>query len=256
MMTEINNKKDYFRETVLKNLRETFLQNKEADPNFSLRAYARLIDIDPTFLSRILSGKKKLTYKTALRIANKLDLPIDQILDRFTERRNLSEDIFSPISRWYFFVILELNKLFSFKKDKSWIAQKIGISDEEVEEALQILSEQGHLNSKDDNWDVTLYESRWDGVKDPSERKRNFQKQVIRKAHNAIDKFPPTERDAYSMAIAADPDTLPLIKQKIRNLSEEIVEICENSQQKKHVYQLHCSFFALTNDIEDTGEVS
>ncbi len=242
--------KTYVRMTVLAHLKETFEQRKESNHQYSVRAYARDLEIDPTFLLRLLTEKQPLTYKTSFRLAAQLNISIDDMVTNFNDRRSLSDKIFSPISRWHFFAILELHKLSCFVKDIPWISKKLGITTEETEEALFILNEQGHLDTRDDRWEVKLTEGRWDGKKEPSDRKKNFQKQVIRKAHAAIDLIPPEEREAYSFMIASNSDVLPLIRKKIRNLAEEISIICESSTQKDNVYQLHCSFFSLTHDIE------
>ena len=57
----------------------TCLQNElinrcEKNPNYSLRAFAKSLDIGPSALSQIVRGKRKLTKKMTLRLADRLDI--------------------------------------------------------------------------------------------------------------------------------------------------------------------------------------
>ena len=47
--------------------KQTWLENLLAEkikynPQFSMRAFARMVDVNPAVLSRILSGKRQLTF--------------------------------------------------------------------------------------------------------------------------------------------------------------------------------------------------
>ena len=54
---------------------ENLLTEKiKKNPQFSLRAFSRLVDVSPAVLSRVLSGKRKLTFNLAVRIADALVL--------------------------------------------------------------------------------------------------------------------------------------------------------------------------------------
>jgi transcriptional regulator with XRE-family HTH domain len=55
--------------------------------NISIAELARQIGYDAARLSRYLSGRKDMTLNTALTIANKLDMPIEQFIVAFCARR-------------------------------------------------------------------------------------------------------------------------------------------------------------------------
>ncbi len=60
-----------------KTLAGEFLRRKQAKPRYSQNAFARLIRVDSTYLSKLLAGKILLSLDVADRIAKKLKLPPD-----------------------------------------------------------------------------------------------------------------------------------------------------------------------------------
>jgi transcriptional regulator with XRE-family HTH domain len=68
----------------------SFLQDElekrcKKNPRFSLRAFARTLDVEPSALSKILHGKRSLTPKMLLRMASQLGLP-DNEIERFAKK--------------------------------------------------------------------------------------------------------------------------------------------------------------------------
>ncbi len=78
----------------------SFLQDElekrcKKNPRFSLRAFARTLEVEPSALSKILHGKRALTPKMLMRMASQLGLP-EQDIERFTikqgrGRRNIAD---------------------------------------------------------------------------------------------------------------------------------------------------------------------
>jgi len=69
-----------------------FLQDElekrcKKNPRFSLRAFARTLEVEPSALSKILHGKRALTPKMLLRMASQLGLP-EQDIERFSNKQN------------------------------------------------------------------------------------------------------------------------------------------------------------------------
>lgn len=84
---------DSTKETYLDFLKKWFATKSHADPCFSLRAFARLVDIDPGLLSRILSGKRHPSLKCSYHVAQKMELSPEEIkrfVESVMEERNRS----------------------------------------------------------------------------------------------------------------------------------------------------------------------
>jgi len=64
-------------------IHELLTQKRETNPDYSLRAFAREVDIEQSNLSKILKGKRKLTASHVTRISNKFNLPSETTLRLF-----------------------------------------------------------------------------------------------------------------------------------------------------------------------------
>jgi transcriptional regulator with XRE-family HTH domain len=65
-------------------LADELVRRSENSPRYSLRAFARHLDVDSSFLSKILNGKRTVTLRTIHMFGEKLNLPT-QDLQRFED---------------------------------------------------------------------------------------------------------------------------------------------------------------------------
>jgi hypothetical protein len=63
-------------------LRTVWLARKDRNRRYSLRAFARQLQLSPSFLHEILHGKKRLSRRTAERVASTLKFDTE-LKDRF-----------------------------------------------------------------------------------------------------------------------------------------------------------------------------
>ena len=107
-------------------LKKEFLIRTEKNPNYSLRAFAKALEINVGTLSALMSGRRPLTAKTAKKLCDQLDYsPVqrENILKRIPhghqtanvklltlkeERLELEEQCFRIISDWYHYAILQI----------------------------------------------------------------------------------------------------------------------------------------------------
>jgi uncharacterized protein (TIGR02147 family) len=125
-------------------LNEELVNRQKMNKLFSLRSFARLLDISPAQLSQVMSGKRSLTLKMANKISDKLymdplskELFLDSLNNVKLKRLRLSinhkdelllkEDEFKIISDWPHFAILSLAHLKNNNFDSRWIAKRLGI---------------------------------------------------------------------------------------------------------------------------------
>lgn len=141
------------------------------NPRYSLRAFARNLNVSPSRLSRVLRGRQGLGKETAEEISNKLfSTQVEKKLfetlvlasdarskkaraDFQKELENLNntagtfinEELFQTISSWYHVAILELTDLPEFRSDTKWISKRICISNHQASSALRRLIKVGLL---------------------------------------------------------------------------------------------------------------
>ncbi len=121
-------------------LQRELLSRCRNNPRYSLRAFARSLEVEPSSLSQIINWKRPLTTKMKERLGRALGLTRDQLAKIPSSERaqtgtsteqaiqKLAHDTFAVISDWYHYAILELTYIDGFKSDAGWIALRLGIS--------------------------------------------------------------------------------------------------------------------------------
>ena len=75
----------------LKYLKEEFDRRLETNPQYSMRSFAKWLDIDSSFLSKVFSRQKVLSLNFADQIINKLSSEDKGLRDKFI--KSVSEEI-------------------------------------------------------------------------------------------------------------------------------------------------------------------
>lgn len=235
-------------------LRNELTQRCRSNTAYSLRAFARDLEVEPSALSKILNGKRTITAEMKERFGRKLNLSREQLralncagatVD--PTYKSLAEDSFKIISDWHHFAILELTKVEGFRPDTAWIAKSLGLPKAEASEAINRLKRIGFLNEsegqlKDTSGDVTTVDHQFTNV-----AFKNLQRQVLHQAMQALDNTALDQRDQSSMTMAIDSTKLPQAKTMIKKFRRDLSAFLENGKQRDAVYQLSVSLFPMTN---------
>lgn len=255
-------------------LKEALAERQGRNPAYSLRSFARDLGIAPSRLSEVLNARRGLSSEAAERIAVKLGLNAQEreqfvlmvdgtharsrarreaatqdLAQRRTETQvqaqTLSLDAFHLISDWYHYAILELCSCADFEPRLSWIAERLAITPNETELAVERLQRLGLLEITGDKWkvrdDVTLSPA---GV--PSEAVKKFHRQILAKADQALAFQSLDERDFSAITMAIDAGRLPEAKALLKKFRREFAELLSSgSTTKDRVYNLSLQFFAL-----------
>ncbi len=245
-------------------LNSEFLKRIKRNPQYSKRAFAKLLGVSAGALSEILSGKRKLTSKSAEKVAKALgysnaeferlkelvfqnneNIEIEPIESKKLESQNL--DYSFVISNWYCFAILNLAKIKNFKWDISWIAKKLGVSEFEVNNAFEKLTSIGLLCPKGKKFEIkeSLIETSTDV---PSAAIKSYHKDILEKAIDAIELQKVEERDISGIGFSIDKKDLKNIKKEISDFQEYIAKKYNKDKKADEVYQLQMAFFKLTKE--------
>lgn len=240
---------------------------------YSLRAYARDLGISPQRLSHILNGRHGLSPKSAALIANNLGLNESEttyfctLVEKKHARsklvkeeankklsemksfyKDLSIDHFKIVADWYHFAIMELSLIDGFSSNTKWIAKRLAISEMEAKLAVERLLrlELMEINQKGALKITGNFFADPKGT--PSEALRQFHKQLMLKAHEAISIQPIERRDYSSTIIAINDDDLPLAKLELKNFREKFDKKLSSNNKKTKVYCLGMQFFCLQDN--------
>lgn len=246
-------------------LKEKKLKNK----NYSLRSYARYLNINPSVLSRLLNKKIPITNKMLLRLQNKINISDDELcllqqklinerlnpknkwgLDTFFDDDELEK--FYLLQRWYYLPIIELCNLYPYDLKAELIAKNLKINHSEAVNALKILKKNKILSrSKDKKWRATLgFQALLEKNLFSSAMKAR-QREVLHKAAEDVAHLNDREFEQCSFAMAIDQDLIPEAKRRIHNFKKKLaLDLAKKSKSKNRVYEFSVSLFPLSEKTE------
>ena len=242
-------------------LKAELARRKEINPLFSLRAFARILDISPAQLSQILSGKRHLTTGTATKLAQALKLsPMEK--EKFLEsanpdavkkkrrrlcdheRKKLLEDEFRLICDWKHFAILSLSEIEGHKSDIKWIAKKLNISVQDAAGAIERLLRMKLIEIKKSKIkQIVAPLMTTNDIKSDSIRRSHHQNLLL--AQEKLDSVDISKREFTTITMASDAQKIKEAKKMIREFKRELMEFLEEGE-KTEVYTLAIQLFPLT----------
>lgn len=261
-------------------IRSAFQKRHEANKNYSLRAFARDLQLDPGQLSSVLNGKKNISLSKASELSKKLfqnpremliffhsveydlattDESKNELLGKITKIReshshrnsNISEDEFEIISNWYNLPMLELAGIKEFKVDADSAAKYFGISKAEAAAGLQVLSRLGFAKKAGDYFErvkpvVTTTEI-------PSFGIRVFHQQMIKKAIEALFGQSIKKRYFSGATLSFPSDKIDEVKKMVDDHEKKLVELAESYRNEPNqvVYQINSQLISLKAEDYD-----
>lgn len=226
---------------------------KGKNPNYSLRAFAKKLDVPHSALSEILNGKRKLTKKMATRILFNLKLVsseqerILKILDESTEYSTLELQSFQAISHWEHLAVLGLFKLKDFKSDITWMAKRLGITIKKVDTVIDTLLSVG-LVSEDNGKFKRKTSSQ---LNTPTQIKdkglRQFAIESLEKAIESLKEDPVEKRDFTTVSLTVNKKDIPKAKKMLEEFRYKFDQEIETVPGEE-LYKLVLGFYPVTKE--------
>ena len=239
-------------------LQQDFAKRHAKNRNYSIRAYAKHLGIYHATLSALLSGRRRITEKTAELLSPRLGMGPTELSDLVAGRKTspyhiLQQDLFNAMADWYYDAILELTLVKNFQIEPKTVSKALDIALTEAKMAIDTLVRLGLMQkNKAGRFDIiyrnstTILEPNFTSVAN-----RKYQKEILEKASEAVDKFPVERRNHTSSTLAIDKNDLAKVKEIIRKCRREIAELTQRKDAElNEVYQLQISFFPLTEISE------
>lgn len=258
-------------------LSREFESRKRRNSQYSLRAFARDLNMQPSKLSEILNSRCGLSTEAALDIAKKIrltELETEYFINLVEAEHSRSEfrkaqaqerlksfqavhgyseldlERFMIISDWQHFAILELTDLHEFQSNAKWIAKRLDISEQVAQESIQRLLDFGLLKTLENGTLQQTHEHLATPSGIPSREIREHHAQILQKANESIDKFGVTERDLSSMMMGIAEDQLEEAKQELKEFRRAFAKKYQAKKPKDRVYCLSMQLFPLDQKEE------
>ena len=251
--------------TILKKYEEARGHN----PSFSLRAFARKLELSSGALSAIINGKRQISKKMAIRLAHRLGLSsseLEQFLSTFSghKKRNrptldikyiqLQIEQYKIISSWEHFAILSLIKTHDFKPSVAWISERLGIAPKMAQDALDRLLLLGILVKDQDGNLLRISGNYTTSDEVASYYVRRAHKEYLQMAQECLDTIPVHQRDITAITTPVNPQKMALAKEMIRRFQDDLAE-CLGEGETSEVYNLCIQLYPLTVLQEAEKEV-
>ena len=258
-------------------LKDELAARISSNSRYSLRSFAKQMNIPASTLSELLSRKKQMTMGLVAKIADglkmseheaaylrllvQLETESDEIRKEELQKRaaqyssvsqakSLNLEMFRVIADWYCIVILESLELSNLSEKQ--LVKQLGISRFEYKMAIERLEkleliQKNSLGQYEKTKSDLLAESQI-----PNSALRKFHQQMLQKAILAVEEQTPKEKVIGS-------ETLTISKSQVKEASK-IIEECfqkisllsKKTRSKEAVYHLGIQFFKIVEN--DKGE--
>ena len=218
-------------------LKNEFELRKSKNSRYSLRAFARDLDLEPSYLSKILRGERKLSLKSWQRLSIKLHAASSD------DTHYIDHHIVAPndLSRfsWFHLAILECFQLILPKITPSSIGKTLGLTEEEVTQALNELNEMGYLELVDGEFTISRDKNRiWSGNINARLMTEDFLRQSIAAIYNVDHK----RRLSSALVVATNRNKIDEAKRRIIEFHQELIRYLEDTPEKNDIYVLTTGF--------------
>lgn len=252
----------------IKILHEDYERLKAKNPRYSIRAYAKKLNIHSATLSSILRGERKIPTKYASEIIKALNLPTykrnqfirslqkfkvnDATYDTFISDHDVQLDLElhrKMILEWEYCAILSLLEIkgaWTLEK----IAERFSLESSRTQEILNGLLKFNFIKKEALTFSLCETVSTKTSEDIPSEVLQQAHENELKLATQKLTQVSTKSRDFSSRTIAIDPKKLPEAKKIIQRFRSEISDFLEDDS-KSEVYMISIQLFPLSTIRDD-----
>lgn len=256
-------------QSVAEILTNEFSRRQNHNPKYSMRAYARDLNLGPSRLSEILQGKQGLSQKKAVELAKSLNLSklendyfITLVESQFSRSKagreaaktrlkkfnfmtevKQSLEVFEAISKWEHLAILELLLLKKNKITTKWIATHLDISEVQVKEAINRLLGLGLVEKSGNILKRVSDEYFVWPTEIPSLSIKNYHKDVLKKSIEKLFTVDLEEREFNSVVMPINPDKIPEAKKLMKKFNRDMAKLLSDKKKNSRIYYFSSQLF-------------
>lgn len=265
-------------------LREEFDQRMRRRPNYSLRAFARDLELSASLLSDILNKLANMSPTRARAVAQKLGFDADReawfadlvtaqaarsklqrqaAKERLAKRERRSQfskqdlDHHEFLIDWRHAALYALIDTRDFSDDPAFIAKRLGVDEKTAAELWERLMRLGVVEKVADRWkireDVLSFDSEV-----PSAAIQNSHRKLLEKAAASLGRQAPAQREFGATTFSIAYRDLPRAKAMLREFQQHFVqELSLHSAEPEadDVYCLSLQFFSLLESGPSEGDL-
>lgn len=253
-------------------LQQEFESRIRRNTSYSLRAFARDLEVSPSKLSEALNGHRGFSTETAQKVAKRLKLSaaesayfialVESKHGRSEAKRKAAKaslsaiqsqngfreidlENFQVLSDWIHFAILELTQIEGFESTVAAVSQRLGRTNEESQAAVERLFRLGLMTRLESGKWIQAEVNVATTTDIPSRAIRDHHREVAKLASEALDEVTVDARDFSSITLAFDSSKMAEAKDRIKKFRRQFNADFQKDPIKDRVYCLAIQFFPL-----------
>lgn len=252
------NANDNFREA----LREHFSEFQRKNSSYSLRAFAKKLDVDQSYLTKFMKGERNFSIRSLIRLGGEMGmtpltinkfLGVQQQSEANSEERakaRLQDDQFKMISEWPHLAILEAFKLKDFEITVDSLAKLLNLHSTRIRTCLERLKRIGFIELSGEKLVLKVEQGNWFDLEVTNSVKIQLQKELAQLNVKAVEDVTFVQRFHGSLTVAIDSQRIPEFQARFATLLEEFARKLQDPGHLDAVYQLTIGFFPLSKNIK------
>ena len=250
---------------------QQFEKKKNRNARYSLRAFARDLDVPVSRLSDVFTGKKSPSLPMANHLAEKLGLSslqrelfvasVEVAKEKTTSGKLNAEkkldgiykkvlhqwtiESFEQVSQWLYLSITVSLLLSNPPKTPEDIAKLFGVSVEDALLSLTRLISNNEIVKTENGW-MPVENEKQTPPETPALAIRKFHAQMLNKAVTSLVEDPIEVRDFTSLVFSFNSKELPLIKKRIAQFRDQLMMEFAQSQETDSIYDLSIALFPIS----------
>lgn len=236
-------------------------ESQAKNPSYSLRAFAKGLDVHASYLSEFFSGKRNLSEKVQKRIIENLNideqtkLKLLNSIDRSVvpEQALLDKDLYQLVADPIYYSLLCLVETKDFILDYTEISQKLNRTLSEVQVAFELLIRVGYLKFQDKKGKfeiLTPHLTTSDDITNSSLRVRHNKN--LEDAKEALFNVDVMNRYFRFETLAIDSNNFKQFKEVINDFFYKLILVSNLSNKKSDVFEFCFSYFPRTQINQET----
>ena len=157
---------------------------------------------------------------------------------------------------WYYIPVRELVALKGFRNDFDWIAKKLNpkITAQEAKKAIDELTALGLIRRNANNELEQVDENISTGDEVVHKTIPVYHKEMLKKAIEAVDRYPISSRDISSVTLGVSAKNLKMIKEMVQKFRKELLAAASSGDDPNQVFQINFQVFPLSLETDDGDE--
>ncbi len=255
-------------------LRDYYEEKKKENPFFSYKLFGRMVDIDQSYLAKVLIKERHIALKAIKKFIDyfkfdKKEAEYFETLVHFVKAKAdkqsklyfekllsykgikaqvLTEQQYEFYTKWYYSAIRSLLQYYEFTGDYKALAEKLNpaISVKEAKQAIKLLLKL-KLIEKDSNGKYHLVDTAISTGKEwQSLAIHAFQQETIGLARESLDRHPKESRDISTITMNISGKDFEQVKVMIQEFRKSVLRFVNDNASPESVYQMNIQLYPLT----------